>query len=155
MRWLGNLIGILKDEIALFEEVIGVLQEERKAVVENDLNGIFATNKKKENLSARQKLLDEALASCLKKAGKEGYTLSQLMEELAPSERSKLEGVVSRLQDVLDRLSWENKRNMFLINKAMEINQDLIRLFSPAYSLSYKPDGSLHTDFTSRLQIRG
>ncbi len=156
MRWLERLIEILEEEIALIKGMRELLAKEREAVIDNDVDALLKLAKQKETLAMKHRLLEEARISCLRKAGREGYTLSQLREELAPSYKKLLDPVVSRLQDEVERLMWENKRNALLINKAMQINSELIKLFSPFYSLSYNRDGTLSSNFDSGgLQLRG
>ncbi len=155
MRWLERLISILDRERKLIEEMILLLERERKAIVDGDMDGLLSIAKEKETLGTKHKMLEEARALCLKNAGKEGRTVSQLMEELAPHEASRLKEAVEGLKAAVERLGWENKRNLLLINKAMELNSELLRIFSPLYSLSYRPDGTLNTDFNGGLQIRG
>ncbi len=154
--WLDRLIGLLERELALVNEMRELLAQERQAIVANDTSSLLKIAKKKETLGMKQKILEEARLSCLKNAGKEGYTVSQLMEELAPRERERLQDVCSRLKTSVERLMWENKRNALLINKAMELNNELYRIFSSAYGLSYGPDGSLSADFQNgNITLRG
>lgn len=147
MRWIERLIQILREEIELFREMRRLLSEERRAIVEGDTNRLLEVVKLKETLAMRHRLLEEAKTSCLKKVGKEDYTLSQLMEELAPNDRELLDPIVTQLRGELENLLWDNKRNTLLIHKAMEINSELIKLFSPFFSLSYNHNGTLSTNF--------
>ncbi len=156
MRWLDRLIGLLEEELALLEEMRGLLAEERDAIVSSDYSRLLSIAKRKETLGVRHKLVEEARLSCLKKAGKEGYTVSQLMEELAPSDRARLEKLSERLKEAAENLIWENKRNALLLNKAIELNRDLMRIFSSCYSLSYGPNGNLCSDYSGgKLRLRG
>ncbi len=155
-EWVKNLIEILEEEIQVFEIMLLLLEKEREAVIEGDISKLINITKEKETLAIREKLLEEARISCLTKANKRGVTLSKLIEEAHQDERVVLEDVQKRLKDVVEKLLWENKRNSFLITKAIELNQDLIRLFSPAYSLSYKPNGKLdEAGFKGNFQARG
>ena len=154
--WVKNLVDILEEEIQIFETMLLLLERERNAIIDGDLSELISITKEKETLSIREKLLEEARLSCLSKANKRGITLSKLIEDAEADEKAILEDVHKRLKDVVEKLLWENKRNSFLITKAIEFNQDLIRMFSPAYSLSYKPDGKLDdAGIKGSFQIRG
>ncbi len=155
-EWVKNLVEILEEEIRIFESMLELLGRERKAIVEGDISGLVSITKEKETLAVREKLLEEARISCLEKANRKGATLSRIIEEAQEDEKPALEDVRRRLSQVVDRLLWENKRNSFLITKAIELNQDLMRLFSPIYSLSYKPNGSLDkAGLRGNFQTRG
>ncbi len=156
MRWVDRLIGILREQQSLVEQMIALLRQEREAVVSGDVSRILSVAKRKETLSTKQRLLEEAREACLKNAGKEGYTLSQLMEELAPHDRERLREAKAHLQEALDRLLWENKRNLLLINKAMELNRELLKLFTDSVGLSYDSNGVVSTDYNGgSLEFRG
>ncbi|NPA15222.1 MAG: flagellar protein FlgN [Deferribacteres bacterium] len=155
-EWIKNLVDILEEEIGILEGMLALLERERKAIIEGNISELVTITKEKETLSIREKLLEEARISCLEKANRKGVTLSRLIEEAQEDEKPVLENVQKRLKQVVDRLLWENKRNSFLITKAIELNQDLIRLFSPIYSLSYRPNGNLdRAGLKGSFQARG
>lgn len=91
---IQNLIELLKSQLMLYTEMREVLADEREAVSGWKPNVIVELNKKKEQLSKRERLLEEARSTITNRIVKEyGLEKASLVDiiEVCPDEESKEE----------------------------------------------------------------
>ncbi|MDY6986651.1 MAG: flagellar protein FlgN [Thermodesulfobacteriota bacterium] len=75
---LGKFLGLLDDEIGLYGTLLLILQREKRAVVGSNLKDLNESNKEKESLFLKIRILDEQRLALLER-------LAQALQQEAPS----------------------------------------------------------------------
>jgi len=128
MENVSSLIEILNSQKKLYSELLSLLKYERETVGSWDADGTFELAKKKDTLVYKEKLLDEARNTAVRKisrsAGKEMMTVSEIIEELDDEEaidtlcgiRAELLKLAKKIKDENDSLKILYKTNIGFVN---------------------------------------
>lgn len=124
----NNLVELLKSQVILYSEIRDVLQEEQKAIREWNVKFMFELNKKKDQLSKREKLLEEARKT-LSLRIREEHSLNsdslqdiidccddQVMQDSLISLRDNLLIIVSEISQVSTTLKMLYSTNLKIID---------------------------------------
>jgi len=121
----GALVEQLSMETGMYIELQSVLEEEQKAVIKRDYQGLYDVLSKKEEilsgLSAHASSRGALVASMLREAGKgEAQGLAALIELQEGTERAALRRAREGLARARERVRALNRRNRLLIASSLE-----------------------------------
>ncbi len=131
---------VIEGEISLLEKMLVVLARERGAVFESDFEGLLSIASEKEEMGKAHTVLEGLRRSAVeefalqRKGQRVELTADQILELMTPQEREEFLPLFDRLRELAKKVSWENRHNAFLIEKAREINDGLLRIFVPLLS---------------------
>lgn len=137
MENVKDLLDILKSQEVLYAEMKDILEAEKECVVTWDAEKTIDLVKKKDTLAYKEKVLDEAFRSCLKKVETEMETSGLKVQDI-PAEISG---------EHHEELQTVRKNLISLISKIGEINISL--------KILYKTNISLIEGVFGRLGIAG
>jgi flagellar biosynthesis/type III secretory pathway chaperone len=146
---IKNLIGHLKKEIAVYEDLVGILQEETENLVSMNYQGLYDTSSRKEHTvlridymgEVRLKLMNDASRSL----GIDGFVNLSAIIELVAAEREKeeLRMCQSAILSLIEGIKELNKVNALVVEGSLEnINKTLGLLGNFLPKNVYKPTGA-------------
>ncbi len=160
---MEKLKRVLEGEISLLEKMLTLLAQEREAIFESDFEGLLSVASRKEAMGKTHTVMEGLRRSAVeefafaRKGERAELNARQLLELMDEEEREELEPLLERLRSLVDRVSWENRHNAFLIEKAREINDGLLKIFVPLMSPptynrngEFWPDNSTSSRFLSK-----
>ncbi len=123
-----NLLDILKSQCELYSELASVMALEKEAVSRWNVDDTLELTKRKDTLVYKEKLLEEARRTIIKKIGmdegRDEISLSEIIDLTDEAElRQEFSQVRNNLKDVMHRLNDENlalkilyRTNISLVN---------------------------------------
>ncbi len=145
---IKSLTEHLKKEIAVYEDLVGILQEETENLVSMDYQGLYDTSSRKEHTvlridymgEVRLKLMNDASRSL----GIDGFVnLSAIIELVAEREKEELRMCQSAILSLIEGIKELNKVNALVVEGSLEnINKTLGLLGNFLPKNVYKPTGS-------------
>ncbi|MCR4842573.1 MAG: flagellar protein FlgN [Eubacterium sp.] len=134
---MDELVGVLEDEIKAYEKLVKTSEEKTGYIVKADIEHLEECTDREQEITGRIKNLDNFRIAKTKEMANvinrdpEEMTLTNLIAYLKnqPDEQRRLEGVRSRLVDVLTRMKRVNDQNGILIKQAMEMVEFDLTLF--------------------------
>jgi len=137
---MEQLKRVVEGEISLLEKMLNLLARERGAIFESDFDALLSIASEKEEMGKAHTVLEGLRKSAVedftfKRTGKRReLTADQMLEIMSPEERREFQPLFERLRELAKKVSWENRHNAFLLEKAREINDGLLRIFVPLLS---------------------
>lgn len=137
---MKQLKRVIEGEISLLEKMYSLLARERGVIFENDFDSLFSIASEKEELGKAHGVLEQLRISAveefaLERTGEKGVLTADRMLELMTEEESReFEPLFQKLRELAGKVSWENRHNAFLVEKAREINDGLLKIFVPIMS---------------------
>jgi flagellar biosynthesis/type III secretory pathway chaperone len=127
MESVKDLVEILKSQILLYEDMKSILEAEKECVVTWDADKTIELVKRKDTLSYKEKVLDEAFRNSLKKiekdSGRENLRVQDIDAAIGGEytseiqlSRSKLIALINSIQDLNTSLKLLYKTNISLID---------------------------------------
>ncbi len=148
-----NLLRILESQLALAQEMRGVLLAERKAIVEGDVEGLLAAVSRKLDLVARMKDADKRRLDWLQSAGFEKASLASVTGGI-PGGGAILEvGMILRKE--LEGLQTLSRSNSQMIRERLRATRGTLDFLVQLVSLGfqYGHEGRLATSPTPGGQL--
>ena len=136
---VAALITVLSEKEGIMNELIRLLKEEQRSIVDIDLAAMELADEKKRVLLVRLEDSNNRLRETLKDAAEElnlseAPTLSCLLPKVFSSQRSTLQGLQSRLLELggnLDRALLFNREllqgSLRIVNRSLDFFQGLFR----------------------------
>ncbi|MCD8567984.1 MAG: flagellar protein FlgN [Geovibrio sp.] len=127
-----NLLDILKSQCELYSELASVMALEKEAVSKWNVDDTLELTKRKDTLVYKEKLLEEARRTIIKKIsmdeGRDEISLSEIIDLTNEAElRQEFSQVRNNLKNVMHRLNDENlalkilyRTNISLVNDFFE-----------------------------------
>jgi flagellar biosynthesis/type III secretory pathway chaperone len=162
-RLLNKLIGLLEHAAELYQSLFAVVQNEKNAVVDLDLQQLNEACKAKDNLLLKLRILEEQREQIMVRMADEigcspqGLTLTQLSLLVDESYARKLTDRSRDLLTLIQSLQDAMQQNKFLMSHSMQLIQGSYNLLSnlmAANPLYYRSGNVQKTDQTGKL-LRG
>lgn len=112
---IEELIVVLKDIGGLLRQNIPLEQEKLKAVRENKVSFVEDCMLKEQAVLLKMRGLEQKREQILREAGYEGKTLREILQELSPEERNKLQPVIDEFLTSVQDFNSLNEESMKLI----------------------------------------
>ncbi len=131
-----QLFELLDHEVKLYEELLQILREEQRVLVEMDIETLISLSKKKENQLLKIRLLDESLQEMMK--GLTGYPptktmgLSALAAFSTPTDAARINNYLTLLSKTRDSILDLNVLNKRFIEDTLGYLNDAIFLLTGA-----------------------
>ena len=151
---LSELSDLVEKEFDAYRSLLSLLQKERRIVVDCSVEELIQTNKEKENLVLKLRILEQSREAILEKlAGGMGLsggelTLSKLEHRLKEPFASQLRTLRTKLSAVLCSIREMNEENrVFLQHSADFVRESLALIrYLTVSSPKYMPSGALVGD---------
>ena len=149
---LQDLIALLSQEASEYRKLLDLLNAEESAVLQGKTETVQEITKQKETLALELRVLEEARATLMARLAVlfgvpvETLTLSALVE-LGPDEHAEaLKALQGELSDLMGKLREANRRNGFLLERALAHIRGALSLMSTLVTQppTYEPTGKLH-----------
>ncbi len=137
---MKQLRRVIEGEISLLEKMNQLLAQERGAIFEGDFDALVSLASEKEDMGKAHTVLEGLRKSAVeefaqKRTGeRRGLTADEMFDLMSPEEQAEFRPLFERLRELAHKVSWENRQNAFLLEKAREINEGLLRIFVPLMS---------------------
>ena len=131
---LNKFLNLLESEEDLCDLLLLTLQKETMAVVDSDLEALNGTNKEKESLVLKIRILEEQRVQILSKVSEHigcthrDLTLDNLSELLDEPFSARLKGYNSRFSALMQTVCEVNEGNKGLIMHSMDLVGDSLNL---------------------------
>ena len=136
-----ELVDVINDEIRLFSDLLALLQEEQRAVVENDIPALEANVMAQAQTARETHLLEARRAQVVQQLSQrldntpEDVSLSRLIELLDGEGGEELARMRGTLLELSDKVRHVSANNAFLIRQSMRYTErclDILTGHSPA-----------------------
>ena len=121
----GELLEVMQEELALYRELQAKIETDQEKIVAFDIEGLLASNQRKENLSARLQALEtirlnrlEELANSLT-LGATDLTLSRLDLHIPEELRLQFRECSSQLRATVQKVHRANQENGRLVRHSL------------------------------------
>jgi len=137
---MTQLKRVIEGEISLLERMYQLLARERVAIFENDLDELMAIALEKDEMGKAHGVLEGLRHSAVEQFALEhtgeqkSLSAEDVLELMSNDEQAEFKPLFTKLRKLAHKVSWENRHNAFLIEKAREINDGLLRIFVPLLS---------------------
>jgi flagellar biosynthesis/type III secretory pathway chaperone len=157
---LTELSDLLGKELDIYRSLLSLLQRERSILVECSLGDLVQTNKEKENLVLKVRILEQSRQAILQELADrmglspDGLTLSALEDQLREPFVSQFRTLRSSLSSVLESIREVNEGNRTFLQHSVDFVKGSLALirYLTASSPRYMPSGVLDGDrFDGRL----
>ncbi|MBN1404635.1 MAG: flagellar protein FlgN [Opitutales bacterium] len=131
-----ELADALRDELAEYGGLLGLLDEQRQAIVSRKIDALLEANERVHEQAAtanRYRLIREALCARLaeSQAGKAELGLAELVAYMPPSARPLFEALTREATDLIAKARDKSQRNSALLARAGELNEKVIAVVRP------------------------
>ena len=146
---IPELLGILRDEIRFYHELLECEQRKTTLLAEGRLEELMECNKSEEDSVVHLKELEaKRLRICEKLCNeleipREEFTLTRLAESL--DGQSELEESAALLRNIVQRIQIVGARNRGLIEKPLRYAEGMLTIFSNAAG-PYQPNGTFNAE---------
>jgi len=159
MESVKALIEILKSQETLYTEMRDILEAEKECVVTWNAEKTIDLVKKKDTLAYKEKVLDEAFRTCLKKIEKEedheGLKVSDVVELYAGDDADDLSGVRKRLIKLVDEIKDINISLKILYKTNISLIDGVFSKLGIAGSNTYGLNRGYNNSRTSTISRTG
>lgn len=144
---IADLLGIVRDEISLYRDLVGHARHKTTLLVQGRTDAILESNKIEETLHGRLRALEPGMLrlcsdlSFAFRIPREEFTLTALAERLEPPLALEIRTQVTLLHNCIRQLKSVSARNRKLTEKSLHYAQGMLALISNA-SGSYQPSGT-------------
>jgi len=125
--FLNKLLQVLEGEKDLYRSLLSVLQQEKKAVINSNLNDLNESGKKKENLVLKIRILEEQRITLLKKLceilelSHHNLTLRTLSDSVGEPYSNRFKEYHSYLLALIQSIQEINHSNRDLMTHSLEL----------------------------------
>jgi len=147
METIQNLIGVLKSQIKLLEELNSIIEKEKYYITHWDIDKVIDVAKQKDTLIYKDRVLDEAKDKYIKKYcslnGLIGNNLSEVIEHLSDSpEKQELIDLKDRLTVLATKTYNENLAVKVLYSTNLRLISDFFDKIGISTGHSYNSSGA-------------
>jgi flagellar biosynthesis/type III secretory pathway chaperone len=144
---LNELLGLLEGEIDLYGSLLLALQKEKRAVVDSNLDELIETNREKESLFLKIRILEEQRLTILEKLAEnlgqlaQNLTLTKLSQLVEEPQSTQLADCHSRFLSLAQSIQEVNLSNKALLNHSLDLVRSSLTLLSdlmPSNPVYYK-----------------
>ena len=144
---VNELLGLLEGEIDLYGSLLLVLQKEKRAVVDSNLDALIETNREKESLFLKIRILEEQRLTILEKLAEnlgqlaQNLTLTKLSQLVEEPQSTQLADCHSRFLSLTQSIHEVNLSNKALLNHSLDLVRSSLALLSdlmPSNPVYYK-----------------
>lgn len=153
IKIVQELCSILDDHLNRYQKLVDYLAEEKKCLLELDLDGLYLTSKEKEALAVDVQTHIHLLVETIKDTALMlGLSIEPqpLLSDLVPHLPSPFDNLVNdgaiRLEQMKNVIMRENEANRHFIEESLRLVNESINILTGANQLKgdgYKSDGSL------------
>ena len=157
---LEKFLGLLEQQSELYQLLLTVIDDEKRAVIAANLDKLNEAGKTKENLLLKLRILEEQrkhmldqLATHLKQPV-EILTLAKLSELVGPPHAHRLAGCRSKLLELIGKIRQANADNQDLFAHSLNLVRASVNLMNSLMSSSpvYYRTGNIHChDHTGKI----
>lgn len=121
----GELLEVMQEELALYRELQAKIETDQEKIVAFDIEGLLASNQRKENLSARLQSLENGRVNRLEEIanfltfGATDLTLSRLDPHIPEELRPQFRECSSQLRATVQRVHRANQENGRLVRHSL------------------------------------
>ena len=157
---LNELLGLLGGEIGLYDSMLLALQKEKRAVVESNLDELMETNREKESLFLKIRILEEQRLTVIEKLAEDlgqsaqNLTLTKLSQLVEEPQSTQLADCHSRFLSLAQSIQEVNLSNKALLNHSLDLVRSSLTLLSdlmPSNPVYYKSGKMQAGDQSGRL----
>jgi flagellar biosynthesis/type III secretory pathway chaperone len=154
MELLDKFINLLNEEIRLYDSLLSIFQQEKKAVVESNLTALNESTKAKENVFLKIRILEEQRTAFLERMSNSleqparSLTLTALSRLLEDPYASRIRDCQSRFLSLAQSIQEINANNKALLHHSLNLVRSSLNLLNdliPANPIYY-PSGKMHTN---------
>lgn len=129
METIHNLIGVLTSQRDLYKKLYDLLLEEKKYIIDWDIDRMMDIPKMKDTFFYKEKMLEEARKKVeqklAKELGKPNVTLNDIMVIIEDRRlKDELTQLKNEITELLENISIENKRIKILYNTNLKLIND-------------------------------
>lgn len=157
---LTELLGLLEGEIDLYGSLLLALQKEKRAVVDSNLDELIETNREKESLFLKIRILEEHRITVLEKLAEDlgqlaqNLTLTKLSQLVDEPQSTQLTDCHSRFLSLAQSIQEVSLGNKALLNHSLDLVRSSLALLSdliPSNPVYYKSGRMQTRDQGGRL----
>ena len=133
---LNELLSLLEGEISLYGSLLLALQKEKRAVVESNLEELNETNREKESLFLKIRILEEQRITILENLAEnlgqsaKNLTLTKLSQLVEEPQSIQLADCHSRFLSLAQSIQEVNLSNKALLNHSLDLVRSSLTLLS-------------------------
>ena len=137
---LTKFVGLLDEEIDLYESLLSILQKEKSAVVDSSLEKLIESSKEKENLFLKIRILEEQrpviLERLAQKLGQstQSLTLTKLSHLVQEPYATRIRNCQSSFVSLVQSIQEINLANKALLNHSLELVRGSLSLLNDLMS---------------------
>ncbi|KPU44660.1 FlgN protein [Oxobacter pfennigii] len=143
-----ELINLLEEEKKCLKDMLDILNEEKAAVISDDMQRLQGAAKKKEELKLK---IDDLEITRIQKCGDK--TLSEIISLHEGSEKAELETLAADFKDIVKNIQKINDMNRRLINQSLNFVKAAISTAAPSGTSVYGQNGSINKKSTSSAML--
>ena len=151
---LADLSDLLYKEFDIYRSLLSLLQEERRIIVDCSIEDLIQTNKEKENLVLKIRILEQSREGILEKLAdriglsSDELTLSTLEERLKEPFATQLQTLRSNLSAILQSIREVNEENRVFLQHSVDFVKGSLALirYLTVSSPKYVASGALNGD---------
>jgi flagellar biosynthesis/type III secretory pathway chaperone len=153
MELLNKFLGLLNEEIGLYESLLVTLQKEKKSVVDSNLKQLNESSKEKENLFLKIRILEEQRLTVLERLAKKlgepvhSLTLTELSHLLKDPYATRIKNCQSSFLSLAQSIQEINLSNRALLHHSLDLVRGSLSLLNdliPSNPIYYR-SGKIHT----------
>ncbi|MGB9730880.1 MULTISPECIES: flagellar protein FlgN [Calditerrivibrio] len=150
METIQSLIGVLKQQIELYQSIYELLKEEKSYISKWQIDKTLETVKKKETLLYKEKILDESRDRIAKNIQKrlnlKNASLSELVDAIDDSSlKEELISLRKEILDITNKIYSENMAIKILYHTNLQLIRDFFEQIGMLGSSSYDSFGVTQT----------
>ncbi|MBZ4643720.1 MAG: hypothetical protein PWQ25_50 [Deferribacteres bacterium] len=147
METIQNLIGVLKSQLKLLEELNSIIEKEKYYITHWEIDRVIETVKQKDTVIYKDRVLDEAREKYIKKYclmnGLSGNNLNDLIEHLEDSpEKSEIVELKNKLTELAAKTHNENLAIKMLYSTNLRLISDFFDKIGVTTGISYTSNGT-------------
>ncbi|UOD35257.1 flagellar export chaperone FlgN [Deferribacteraceae bacterium V6Fe1] len=147
METIQNLIGVLKSQLNLLEELNSIIEKEKYYITHWDIDKVIEVAKQKDTVIYKDRVLDEAKDKYIKKYcnlnGLVGNNLNDIIDHLSDSpEKQELMDLKKRLTELAAKTHNENLAIKVLYSTNLRLISDFFDKIGISTGHSYSSSGA-------------
>jgi hypothetical protein len=158
---ISDLLGIIREEINLYRDLIEHVRRKTPLLVQGQVEAILESNKIEETFNIKLRILENEMARLCRglcqafKIPHEEFTLVRLADGLEQSLATEIKSQTTLFRNLVKQLKSVSQRNMRLIERSIHYSRGLLDLLSNATSSYqetglFKPISSILPTFSQR-----
>lgn len=146
METIQNLIGVLKSQLKLLEELNSIIESEKFYITHWEIDKVIEVAKQKDTVIYKDRILDEAKDKYIKKYfeqfGENGNTLNDLIDTLHDNKsKSEITALKDKITALASKIYSENMAIKILYSSNLKLISDFFDKVGLSSSNSYSSNG--------------